>query len=78
MKIEKILTVTYYTLLTKTTNFLRSGGYKICLNLKNIVIPHNIKLIQGFNVSFWRNRQDCMRNRFHASFRIGTNAKRTP
>ena len=31
VKIEKILTVTYRTLLTKTTNFLKSGGYKICL-----------------------------------------------
>ena len=28
VKIEKILTVTYRTLLTKTTNFLKSGGYK--------------------------------------------------
>ena len=36
VKIEKILTVTYRTLLTKTTNFLKSGGYKICLYLKII------------------------------------------
>ena len=36
VKIEKILTVTYHTLLTKTTNFLKSGGYKICLYLKII------------------------------------------
>ena len=28
MKIEKILTVTYHTLLTKTTNFLKSGDIK--------------------------------------------------
>ena len=36
VKIEKILTVTYRTLLTKTTNFLKSGGHKICLYLKII------------------------------------------
>ena len=36
VKVEKILTVTYHTLLTKTTNFLKSGGYKICLYLKII------------------------------------------
>ena len=36
VKIEKILTVTYRTSLTKTTNFLKSGGYKICLYLKII------------------------------------------
>ena len=36
VKIEKILTVTYRTLLTKTTNFLKSGGYEICLFL-NII-----------------------------------------
>ena len=28
MKIEKILTVTYRNLLPKTTNFLKSGGWK--------------------------------------------------
>ena len=39
VKIEKILTVTYRTLLTKTTNFLKSGGYKICLQLK--IISHS-------------------------------------
>ena len=36
VKIEKILMVTFHTLLTKTTNFLKSGGYKICLYLKII------------------------------------------
>ena len=41
-------------------------------------MPHNIKLIQGFTISFWRNRQDRMRNRFRASFRMAENAKRTP
>ena len=79
VKIEKILTVTYHTLLTKTTNFLGDiWGYKICLYLKIISYSNNIKLIQGFNVSFWRNRQDRMRNRFYASFRIAANAKCTP
>ena len=70
--------VTYRTLLTKTTNFLKSGGYKIWLYLRLFLLPHNIKLIQGFNVSFWRKRQDRMRNRFYASFRKAANTKRTP
>ena len=35
-KNRKILTMTYHTLLTKATNFLKSGGYKICLYLKII------------------------------------------
>ena len=33
VKIEKILRVTYRTLPAKTTNFRKSGGYKICLYL---------------------------------------------
>ena len=36
VKIDTILTVTYKTLLTKTTSFLKSGKYKICLYLKII------------------------------------------
>ena len=36
VKIEKILTVTYRTLLPKTTNFLKNGGLKKCLYLKII------------------------------------------
>ena len=52
MKIEKILTVTYRTLLTKTTHFIKSGGYKICIYLKIFLISHNIKLIQGLKLRF--------------------------
>ena len=51
---------------------------KNVLNLRLFPIPHNIKLIQGFTVSFWRNRQDRMRNMFYASFRMAENAKRSP
>ena len=35
-------------------------------------------LIQGLNISFSRNWQDRLRNRFRASFRMAANAKRTP
>ena len=41
-------------------------------------MPQNKKLIQGVYVSFSRNRQDRLRNRFFASFRMAANAKRTP
>ena len=37
-----------------------------------------LKLIQGLYIPFARNRQDRMRNRFYASFRMAANAKRTP
>ena len=49
MKIEKILTVTYHTLLTKTTNFLKSGGYKICLYLKIISYSTLYKTYSGIH-----------------------------
>ena len=79
VKIEKILTVTYRTLLPKTTNFLKNGGWKKCLYLKIISYSTKyIKLIQGLYISFSRNRQDRLRHRFYASFRMAANSKRTP
>ena len=72
VKIEKILTVTYRASLPKTTNFLKNGGLRL------VPIPQNIKLIQGLYISFSRNRQDRLRNRFYAIFRMTANAKRNP
>ena len=57
---------------------LRVGDIKYVFIKRLFLIPHNIKLIQGFTISFWRNRPDRMWNRFCASFRMAENAKRTP
>ena len=51
---------------------------KNVFNLRLFPIPHNINFIQGVTISFSRNRQDRLRNRFYASFRMAANAKRTP
>ena len=47
VKIEKILTVTYRTLLPKTTNFLKNGGWKKCLYLKIISYSAKYKTYSG-------------------------------
>ena len=47
VKIEKILMVTYRTLLPKTTNFLKNGGLKKCLYLKIISYIAKYKTYSG-------------------------------
>ena len=46
VKKEKILTVTYRTFLPKTTNFLKSGGWKKCLYLKIYLIEASFHFIE--------------------------------
>ena len=53
MKIEKILTVTYRTLLTKTTNFSESDGLKNVFNLRLVPIPHNINFESMFQQEWY-------------------------
>ena len=43
MKIEKILTVTYRTLLTKTTNFSESDGLKNVFNLRLVSAQYKFR-----------------------------------
>ena len=76
VKIEKILTVTYRTLLTKTTNFLKSGEYKMYLDLKIISYSKSYQTYSGIQRLVLE--KPTRPYAFYASFRNAANANRTP
>ena len=79
VKIEKILTVTYRTLLPKTTNFLKNGGWQKCLYLKIISYSAKYKTYSGtVGFVFEETGKTACEIGFYASFRMAANAKRTP